>query len=367
MLLSHPGSGDVLFLTGGGGAGDSARYRCHHHAEELRLHGLRSSVTVQDHPLLLRAVDRFSIFIFHRPLMTPVLEKAVEKIKAQGKEIIFETDDLLFDPKYLEHSDYVQKANALERKLYENGMGAEILNDPYVKTCTVTTEFLAEKLREYGKHVFVVPNRLSQEDVSGAEKILAERAEDSNTDTDEPVTLAYFSGSKSHDKDFATITDALSVLFEKYPELRLVLAGPLSTENHLQRYADRIEVLPFAPREQHFRNIARVDINLAPLEIGNPFCEAKSELKFFEAGIVGVPTVAAATQTFREAIEDGVDGFTAGTTKEWTEKLERLIGDKALRESMGERARQKTLKCYTTESADNQDYYKYLSSKIKKV
>ena len=69
---------------------------------------------------------------------------------------------------------------------------------------------------------------------------------------------------------------------------------------------------PFASWEKHLENIAGVDINIAPLEIGNPFCESKSELKFIEAGIVGVPTVAAATQTFREAIEDGVDGFVAG-------------------------------------------------------
>jgi hypothetical protein len=34
------------------------------------------------------------------------------------------------------------------------------------------------------------------------------------------------------------------------------------------------------------------DLILAPLEFGNPFGEAKSELKFFEAALVGVPTIA---------------------------------------------------------------------------
>ena len=40
---------------------------------------------------------------------------------------------------------------------------------------------------------------------------------------------------------------------------------------------------------------ARFDINLAPLEVGNPFCEAKSQLKFFEAGLVNCTTIASPT------------------------------------------------------------------------
>ena len=76
-------------------------------------------------------------------------------------------------------------------------------------------------------------------------------------------------------------------LLERYPSLRLILAGPLDVDDALKRFAAQIERVVFAPRAEHFRNIAGVDINLAPLEIGNPFCESKSELKWFEAGAVG--------------------------------------------------------------------------------
>ena len=51
---------------------------------------------------------------------------------------------------------------------------------------------------------------------------------------------------------------------------------------------------------------------------------SKSELKFFEAGILGIPTVAAATQTFREAIDDGVDGFVASSAEEWVGKIRKI-------------------------------------------
>ncbi len=359
-LFRFVGSGDVLFITGG--VGDSALYRAHHQAEELRLQGFTTGITVQDNPLLSTYASKFSIFIFHRVLFTPSVKKLIEQIKAAHKEIIFETDDLVYDPQYLEHMDYFQKMNALERKLYENGVGGEILADPYVTTCTTTTTFLAEKLREYSKRVFVVPNRLSQEDVATAEKILNSQQTTSNIQ--DSIKIGYFSGTHSHNRDFATITETLVTLLGKYPKLELCLVGPLDTESELAPFRERIITLPYAARNRHFANIAGVDINVAPLEIGNPFCESKSELKFFEAGIVGVPTVASATEPYREAIVDGVDGFVASTTAEWTEKLEKLILDKDLRKNMGSQARKKALRNYTTSGAHYKEYYEYLKSKL---
>jgi glycosyltransferase involved in cell wall biosynthesis len=361
-LFRRVGSGDVLFITGG--VGDSALYRAHHIAEELSLQGLRTSITVQDNPLLATYAPKFSVFVFHRVLLTPSVTKLIKNIKAQGKEIIFETDDLVFDSKYLSFMDYFQKMNVFERKLYENGVGGEILSDPYVTVCTTTTSFLADKLREKGKRVLVVKNKLSVSDVALAEKLFAKRIEmQAHHQSDTLVLVGYFSGTLSHNKDFATITNVLVGLLETYPSMRLVLVGPLETESALTRFAHRIETLPFTERAKHFANIASVDINLAPLEIGNPFCESKSELKFFEAGIVGVPTVASATAPYKEAIIDGVDGFVADTPDEWVAKLSQLIENPTLRVAMGEAARTKVLKQYTTSNANQREYYEYVKSK----
>lgn len=351
---------DILLVTGG--VGDSARYRTGHVAEELETQGFKTALTVQDNPFLPTYADKFSIFIFHRVLHTPSVAKLITRIKAQGKEIIFETDDLVYDPTFLKHMDYYTKMNAFERKLYEHGVGGEILADPYVQVCTTSTEFLAGKLREKGKQVFVVKNKLSKQDVLWADAAL--KNHQSSIINHQSVRVGYLSGTPSHNKDFATITPVLIEIFEHYPEVRLVLAGPLDTESALQKYADRIERVAFVPREELFGVIASLDINLAPLEIGNPFCESKSELKWFEAGIVGVPTVAAATEPFRQAITDGVDGYVAATEVEWQEKLEKLITDLEARRQMGEQARQNTLARYTTVVADNGEYYKYLKSKI---
>lgn len=354
--------GDILFISGG--VGDSARYRTTHVAEELRLRGFRASVTVQDNPRLLSYADQFQVFVLHRTLYTGALPRFIERLKGLGKTIIFETDDLVYDPAFLVHMDYWLQMNALERKLYEHGVGGEILADPYVTVATTTTSFLADKLREKGKTVYLVPNRLSQQDVEWAHAATERKAKDEKGEA--TVRVGYLSGTPSHNRDFATITDALITLFQKYPAMRLVLAGPLDTEDRLQQYADRIDRLPFVPRQELFANIASLDVNLAPLEIGNPFCESKSELKFFEAGIVSVPTVAAATRTFCEAIQDGTDGFVASGTDEWVEKVGALIADPLLRARIGHAARESALEEYTNANAKNEAYYEYLRSVLKK-
>ncbi len=358
IVSLHPvRSGDILFISSG--VGDSALYRTWHVAEELQFSGFACSVTVQNNPFLIKYVSRFSVFVFHRTLYTKRLQNMITEIKKQGKEIIFETDDLVFDADFKKTNSY-QNLNVLEKKQYQNGVGGEILQDEYVRVATTTTKFLADKLREEGKMVIIVPNKLSVQDVTDAELALQNIKKDPAK-----IRLGYFSGTISHNKDFATITDALMRIMEKYAHVELFLVGPLDVENVIvQKFTERIVQLPYVKRAKHFANIAQCDINLAPLEPVNPFCEAKSELKFFEAGIVKVPTVAVSNQTFREAIQNGVDGYVARGTEEWVAKISHLIEDEKLRRNMGERAYQTVVARYNTRNAHNREYVQYLFKKV---
>ncbi|MFZ2188687.1 MAG: glycosyltransferase [Candidatus Moraniibacteriota bacterium] len=349
--------GDILFIASG--VGDSAHFRTWNVVEELCLHNLRASVTISDNPQLLELVDQFKIFIFHKTVYSEKIAKVVEKIKTQKKEIIFDTDDLNFDPKYSGQMDYLKNAGEAEKVQYAKGLGREILEDEYVKVVTTTTTYLAKILEQKGKKVFVVKNKICNAELGLANK-LWETGRKANNDF---VYLGYFSGTPSHNKDFATITDALVGVMRKYTNVKLILAGPVEKENGLNEFVDRIIVLPLVPRGEHYRNIQKADINLVPLE-SNSFCEAKSELKFFEAGVLGISTVAQNNETFVGTIEDGVTGFLAGNELEWTEKLGRLIENEKLRKEMGERAREKTLKDYTNKNSHSEEYYNYLSKKL---
>jgi hypothetical protein len=114
----------------------------------------------------------------------------------------------------------------------------------------------------------------------------------------------------------------------------------------LARFGDRIERRPLVPWEALRGEVAAVDVSLAPLEVGNPYCEAKSEIKWLEAAAVGVPTVASATAPFRDVIDDGETGLLACTEADWYQALARLVSDAPLRRRVGEAARHEVLARY---------------------
>ena len=353
--------GDALIITGG--AGDSAHYRSFNQAEELNEHGIKTSITLQDNLKLLKSVDTFQVFIFRRTLETDTLKKVLQKIKAQNKTVVFETDDLVFDPHFIQNTDlYKNKMTALEKMQYQKGVGAEILTDAYTKTCVTSTSYLAKILEGYGKKVFISKNKICNKEVEIAQKLVKNNPK---TASDE-ISIGYYSGTSSHDLDFAEISEVVLNILEKYPQVKLVLGGPLKIDARFEKYTSRILRLPLALREKYYDNLYLSDINLAPLVLGDSFCEAKSEIKFSEAGILGIPTVAIKNQTFSESIIDGVDGFLAESKEEWQEKIGQLINSAELRQKIGLQAQTKIIKDFTTKNSHNEEYYDYLKKEIGK-
>ena len=89
----------------------------------------------------------------------------------------------------------------------------------------------------------------------------------------------------------------IAALLDQLPSVMLTVVGHLDLDEfpELTGKRDRIETRPLVPHRELLNEYARLDVNLAPLECGNlrfPFCEGKSELKYFEAALVKVPTVA---------------------------------------------------------------------------
>ena len=90
-----------------------------------------------------------------------------------------------------------------------------------------------------------------------------------------------------------------------------------------------------------------MDLALAPLELGNDFCRAKSEVKFVEAGALGVPTVASRIDPYQDAITEGRDGLLVAREDEWVAALSSLIEEAERARALGAAARATILQRYS--------------------
>ena len=165
---------------------------------------------------------------------------------------------------------------------------------------------------------------------------------------DGKLRIGYAAGTLTHQHDFAVVREVLVEILAKRDDVILTVVGQLDLAEYpeLAGLRDRIEIRPLVPHHELPNELARFDINIAPLEVGNPYCEAKSELKFFDAALVEVPTVASATASFRTAIRHGESGFVAETREQWIDALSGLLDDHRLRVRVGTLARSEALRSF---------------------
>jgi hypothetical protein len=201
-----------------------------------------------------------------------------------------------------------------------------------------------ELLREYQKAAAVLPNRFDAATLRASRLALRRRRVGQ---AESVVRIGYATGSRTHQRDFAQVADALVRVLRERPSARLVLFRDTNSKEPvllieefptLNRYAAQVEWRDLVPLERLPAELARFDINLAPIELDNVFCEAKSELKYFEAALVGVCTIASPTGPFRRAIRPGETGLLAATSEEWYTAIISLIDDVPSRTAMAHAA-----------------------------
>src|SRR5205814_103468 len=130
----------------------------------------------------------------------------------------------------------------------------------------------------------------------------------------------------------------------RFHQAQLWIAGPLTIPPELEHFGTRVRRFPLMDWRGWFELVGKIDIALAPLEQNNLFSRAKSEIKFVEAGILGVPLVASNSDPFRDSITEGEDGLLVADEVGWTRALTSLIEQPERRARIGERAREIVLK-----------------------
>jgi glycosyltransferase involved in cell wall biosynthesis len=338
---------DVIYAIGYWD-GEPKRYRVLNIAEGLRAAGYRVHIMPFDH---LADIARYhwqaTALVLFRAEYDPLVgvADALSYARSAGMRVVYDIDDLVFDTGIADRIDGLQLMGPHQRRQFIAAMNRRRRLLVACDQVTVSTAPLARAVAAVGRSSAVIPNSLN-----GRQLFLAAELTNRRRFADTPLRLGYFSGTRTHQRDFAACEASLLEIMKRYPRTVFRVVGYLDLGPQWEPFASRIERVGFVPPNDLLRLIAETDINLAPLELDNPFCEAKSELKFFEAAVVGVPTIASATEPFVAAIEHGRNGFIAANSNEWREALELLIPSPGLRNKIGEAARARALAGYSLEA-----------------
>jgi glycosyltransferase involved in cell wall biosynthesis len=322
---------NVLILSGV--KGDTRRYRSFHPYEQLKLAGIDCQLSHITDSQLPTQINDASFILFHRVTFDSYVGKLLETVQKQDSLVIADVDDLVFDPTAFRWIDSPDFQDPVRAALYQENMSRNQATLQACQAITTSTHFLADQVSGMGKPVQVHRNAFSLEMMSVSEKAFQNRQPQAGR-----VVIGYASGTPTHNRDFQVSKPALKHILHRYPETELWIVGPLNPGEDWGIYADRIKQFKFIPWRELPKLLVQFDINIAPLVTDNPFAQSKSEIKYVEAGLVRVPTIASPTEAFRYAIQSGVNGYLAASDPEWIDALSLLIEQPENRHTTSERA-----------------------------
>jgi glycosyltransferase involved in cell wall biosynthesis len=303
--------------------------------------------------------DRFSLqecemLVIFRAEWNHHLERLVHDCRKKNIPVVFDIDDLIFDVNVLleghwayygyisenDQSVWYQKVVGYRKTMEQ--CDAAILSTAPLQTAAATL----------CRRTYLLPNTLDDQLMQSA-KHASEREKPSKSDG--KIRIGFASGTPTHKKDFEVAVAGISQILQENPHVTLTIIGALDPVNYpeLRDYFGQIEKRPLVDITSLASEIHRFDINLAPLESDNPFCESKSALRCIMASAVGTPSIVSPTQPLREAVGNGKYGLIARNDKEWYQCIHTLVSNMALRKKFGAESNAFTLRNFGPEAGES--------------
>lgn len=255
-----------------------------------------------------------------------------KQLKRLGIPVIVDRDDDWVLP-----HDHIMKTDWVK-----NHTASQIVyNFKMADAVTVPTEYLAEKVRQFNKNVFVIPNAIDFSQQQFKKDVKVQNLKN------EKVHVGW-SGSVTHYKDIMMISDLFSQL-NSNPDMkdkyRLVLSGYIEGDGVWNQY-ENIFTSGYRISSDAYCRINgmdvytyasaydMMDIGLIPLK-DTEFNRCKSELKMMEMGAKKLPVVVSNQYPYTNIAKHGKNCLLANK-KDWYKHVSKLIDSKELREDLAE-------------------------------
>ncbi len=324
VQLSH--ELDVLFINGEDHCPACTQYRVWSPAIALRAAGLRVAIIdsqdlVQDRFNGIR-IDARAVMVF-RTTVNGRLRAFLHGIRARGSRIGFDCDDLIFDRP---HTVGLQPGEFG----FRDGTAASahaaamqpIIDD--ADFALVPTQTIARALADRGMpgdSIWVCPSFLSPSQLTAVPPAATRTPEAQRT-------LSMASGTWTHQEDFRDLAAPLADALASHPNLRLRVFGALDLSEFpaLSDVGEQITRDPNIIRDwgRYVQRYCEGSMNLICMDADNGFCHGKSEVKYIEAGLAGVATMATGTEALSRALGQHGEALIIHSPSQWGAALERL-------------------------------------------
>lgn len=338
------------------------KYRVIQKVECLNAIGMRADYSYWgDMPRSLNIMQCASAVIFYRMKDSSEFKSYLAEARRLGIPAGYDIDDPIFDKAVYGSNPNLQFLKVEERTslLSETESYRQAMDS--CDFVIASTPGMMELARLSSKSVYLWRNAVDAETRHWGE-VARNRP---STRAREGIVLGYASGSRAHEADFRMIEEVLPAIFGRFKNLTLAVNGYLKLPQSLSAYGDRIVTAPFTNYAGYLAGMAQLDINLVPL-VADRFNECKSAIRYLDAAVAGVPTVASKVGDFVNVVSAGRTGVLVTGKEEWIERLSDLVKDKTLRQRMGQEARHSALtECST--AAIGQGLDRALQSRLGKI
>lgn len=341
MPLRQPKRIRVVFVSGESHTAGH-RYRVEDIASALPATDFDVVVTSPaDYPTMTYAVENADVVWAWRVAWSEPVRHIYSVARSLGVTVVADIDDLVFSGDLVE-SGLVDGVRSLHLEPEKAAKSFRSRGQALARADlrVATTDFLVDQIRADFGSALEIPNGYDEESWNMSVRAIEVRPSDGL------IRIGYAGGSLTHQKDLCVAIPAICRVLRENPATRFVaFSGFLDIREfpELVELVDQVEWRRPVPVSRLALEYARFSINIAPLELDNPFCDAKSALKFHEAALVGVPTVASPTVPFRNVMRHGVNGYLAEREQDWYERLSELVGSSAKRAELAGQARQDVL------------------------
>jgi glycosyltransferase involved in cell wall biosynthesis len=280
--------------------------------------------------IALRIAPTYDYVFIHReatPLGPPLYEWLLAKVLR--KKVIYDFDDAIWIPN-------ISEANRLANGLKHHQKVANICRWAYRVSCG--NAYLAGYARQYNSSVVINPTTIDTENLHNKVRDQSEFGRPVIGWTGTHSTLKYL-------KQLVPILSELEQNFDF--EFRVISNQPPELS---------LRSLVFIPwrKETELIDLLSFNIGLMPLE-DDPWAKGKCAFKALQYMALGIPPVVSPIGMNNEVVQDDVNGFLCATPDEWRVHLTQLLNESALRQRLGEAARE-TIELHYSVVANTQNF-----------